>query len=88
MFAKLFETPTSQVLVDLQQDDETSGPRLRQTVEWEGGTVTASHIWNDTPEDWAKAQKALEEYDQERAEKVLKTLTDSINNMGLYPEKE
>lgn len=72
-FAKLFETTEGQIVAILKSRDDDGCPELRFFVKPCNGLDVCSLAYSfaDTDEGWAKAEKALENVNEEMALKAL-----------------
>ena len=71
-FAKLFETPTTQVLIFYSRDPETNCPKIFRWLN-AGGMEVGVHLeWEDeSDESWSSADKAFDAQTQGVAEQLV-----------------
>ena len=75
-FCKLFETEKyGQILVKLDRAYNNDGAELRIYVQPEGlGVCSIATLYGDTERDWARAESALANLDQAKAERVAASI--------------
>ncbi len=82
-FAKIFETPTTQVLVFLTQGDE-GFPKVHRSLCLNGVDIGLHLCWDDETEaSWVAARAAFEAETQETAARLVVEATKAFKN----PEK-
>lgn len=85
-FAKLFETPTTQVLYFLTTDDG-SFPKVCRWMNVGGMEVGAHLCWQDDSDaSFAAAEKAFEDADQASAEKLVTAMQAALAERGSNKE--
>jgi len=90
-FAKVFDTPLTQVLCYLTSD-ENGAPKVNRILELEGfGQICLNACYNqDNEEAWAKAEAYFESIDQAHAEKIVAAaikLTEDGKHPSLEPDE-
>lgn len=83
-FAKLFETPTTQVLVFFGSEENTECPKIYRWLHMNGVEVGLHISWkDDSDESFAKAQAAFDMHDQSAAERLAADVTNQFGELCL-----